>query len=112
MEYQIDATKKIFGRLASEVAILLRGKNQPSYQSYLLPKVKVTVKEITQVVFTGKKLAQKKFFHYSGYPGGLKERRLEIEFQKNPAKIFKKAVYGMLPKNKLRDKIIKNLIVK
>lgn len=109
---KIDATNRIFGRLATEVVLFLRGKNKPSFEQYLTPKETVIVENIGRIAFSGKKLKQKEYHHYSGYPGGLKTRYLEKEFAKNPAKIFKAAVYDMLPKNKTRDKIIKNLIVK
>lgn len=109
---KIDATNKIFGRLASEIAILLRGKNKPSFEPRITPKEKVVVENISRIVFSGKKLEQKKYHRYSGYPGGLKTRHLEIEFAKTPTKVFRKTVYDMLPKNKTRDKIIKNLIIK
>lgn len=112
MEYQIDAANKVIGRLATEIAVLLRGKNKPSFQPHLLPKVKVIVHGLQQVSFTGKKEKQKKYYHYSGYPGGMKMRVLENEFKKNPGRVLRMAVYRMLPKNRLRDKIIKNLIIK
>lgn len=109
---KVDATNRIFGRLASEIAILLRGKNKTDFESRITPKEKIFIENIGQVLFSGKKLLQKKYFRYSGYHGGLKTLSLKNEFGKNPAKVFKKAVYDMLPKNKTRDKIIKNLIIK
>ena len=112
MDYRIDAANKIFGRLATEIAVLLRGKNKPDFEPNLLPKNKVIVENIGKISFSGKKLDQKKYFHYSGYHGGLRTSYLSKEVVKNPGKIFKKTVYDMLPKNKTRDKIIKNLIVK
>lgn len=112
MEYQIDAANRAIGRLATEIAVLLRGKNKPSFQPYLLPQVKVIVHGLDKAAFTGKKEKQKKYYHYSGYPGGMKTRVLGNEFQKNPGRILRLAVYRMLPKNRLRDKIIKNLIIK
>lgn len=111
-EHKIDASGKIFGRLASQVAFLLRGKYKADFEPHLLPQEKVIVTEVKNLRFTGKKMEQKKYFHYSGYPGGLKTRYLDKEFAKNPGRVFKMAVYRMLPKNKTRDKIIKNLIVK
>lgn len=110
-EYQIDASQKIFGRLASAVATLLRGKNLPDFEPHLLPKNRVIITGLEQIRFSGKKFGQKKYFHYSGYPGGMRTRFLEEEWKKNPAKVFRQTVYRMLPKNKLRDKIIKNLII-
>lgn len=111
MEYQINAANKILGRLATEIAMLLRGKNKPDFQPHLLPKTKVTVQGAAQIAFTGKKAQQKKYYHYSGYPGGMRTRVLGEEFKKNPQRILWLAVYRMLPKNRLRDKIIKNLII-
>lgn len=111
-EYQVDATKKVFGRLASEVAVLLRGKNKADFQPHLLPKNKVIVSGLDKLVFTGKKMEQKKYYHYSGYPGGMKTRFLDKEWDKDPKKVFRMAVYRMLPKNRTRDKIIRNLIIK
>ncbi len=110
--HKIDATNKVFGRLATEVALLLRGKNKAEFEPNLPPKIKIIVENINNISFSGKKLEQKKYFHYSGYPGGMRTRHLGKELEKNPGKIFKKTVYGMLPKNKTRDEIIKNLIVK
>lgn len=112
MLYEINATNKIFGRLATEIAIVLRGKNRPDYQPYLLPPVKVVIQGVENITFTGKKRRQKKYYHYSGYPGGMKVRILENEFKKNPRRVLRLAVYRMLPKNRLRDKMIKNLIIK
>jgi len=108
---KLDATNKIFGRLATEVAVLLRGKNKADFESNIAPEEKIVIENIKQLSFSGKKEAQKKYFHYSGFPGGMKTRKLGEEFSKNPAKVFKSAVYRMLPKNKMRSKIIKNLIV-
>ncbi len=69
----------------------------------------VIVKNVAQLKFTGKKMEQKKYYRHSGYPGGLKEISLGKLFEKNSAQVFKKAVWGMLPKNKLRAKMIKRL---
>lgn len=110
MNHEIDATHKVFGRLATEIATLLRGKDRPNYEPHLLPQNRVVVSGLDKLVFTGKKMKQKKYYHYSGYPGGMKTRVLENEFRKNPNRVLRMAVYRMLPKNRLRDKIIKNLI--
>ncbi|MDP3731028.1 MAG: 50S ribosomal protein L13 [bacterium] len=112
MEHQIDATNQIFGRLASKVAVILRGKTRASFDPSVTPKEKVLVFNIKQLQFSGKKMSQKEYNHYSGYPGGIRTRYLEEEWVKNPSKIFKMTVYNMLPQNRLRDKIIKNLTVK
>jgi len=108
--YEIDAAQQSLGRVASQIAALLRGKHFASYQPHLNPGVKVTVKNIEQIKFTGLKLSQKKYYHYSGYPGGLKGRKLSELWKKNPKQVFRHSVYRMLPVNRLRDKLIKNLI--
>ncbi len=108
---KIDATNQIFGRLASQVALILRGKTKADFDPAKMPKEKVAVFNIDQLSFSGKKMSQKKYHRYSGYPGGLRTRSLETEWMKNPGKIFKKTVYDMLPKNKSRDRMIINLTV-
>lgn len=105
----IDATDKSLGRLASEIVNLLRGKDKPDF----LPSADrgdfVIVKNVEKLRLTGKKLKEKRYFRHSGYPGGLKEIKLETLFKENPQEVLRKAVWGMLPKNKLRKKIIKRL---
>jgi large subunit ribosomal protein L13 len=97
------------GRLASEIAILLRGKCKPDFVPYKDMGDIVIVKNVEKIRVTGKKMEQKKYFHHSGYLGGLKERSFKSLFKKDPAEILRKAVFGMLPNNKLRAKIIKRL---
>ena len=111
MEHKIDATNQVFGRLASQIAILLRSKNNPNYQHNIMPNEKVTVVNVKKIKFTGKKLDQKIYYRYSGYPGGIKDNSLRTLFTKNPNKVLRSTIYHMLPKNKLRSKIIKNLII-
>lgn len=108
----IDATNKILGRLASEIALLLRGKNQANFVPYRIMGEVVKVVNVDKMKFTGKKLKQKEYYHYSGYPGGLKSTTLEKMFKSNPGQVLKKAVWGMLPKNKLRKEMMKRLIIK
>ncbi|OGN05581.1 MAG: 50S ribosomal protein L13 [Candidatus Yanofskybacteria bacterium RIFCSPHIGHO2_01_FULL_44_17] len=112
MLHEIDATDKALGRLASNIAVILRGKTNPSYNPSVMPQEKVIVSNIGKLRFTGKKAEQKIYYHYSGYPSGMKARKLGIEFEKNPKKILLLAVYRMLAPNKLRSKIIKNLEIK
>ena len=109
---RIDATNKVFGRLASEVAFLLRGKNKASFEPNITPQEKIVIENVEKIVFTGKKLEQKKYFHYSGYHGGIRAKKLSELWETKPTNVIKKCVYRMLPKNKTRDKIIKNLTVK
>ena len=105
----IDATGKVLGRLATEIVILLRGKHKPDFVPYKNMGDIVIIKNVKKIKITGKKMEQKKYYRYSGYPGGLKEIPLKRLFKEKPEEVLKKAVYGMLPKNKLRDQQIKKL---
>lgn len=107
--YTIDATGRSLGRLAVEIATLLRGKHKRDFCPYRDEGDFVIVKNIAKIKITGKKLKKKIYYHHSGYPGGLKAIPMERIFEKNPGQLLKKAVFEMLPKNKLRRKIIKRL---
>ena len=107
--HTIDATDKVLGRLASEIAILLRGKQKPDFVPYKNMGDIVVIKNIEKIKITGKKMEKKKYYRYSGYPGGLKEIPLKRLFKTKPEEVLKMAVFGMLPKNKLRSKQIKRL---
>lgn len=107
MEYTIDAKNQPVGRLASRVALMLRGKDKASFRPNVLPDAKIRITNIGDIVFTGKKSKDKIYRHYSGYHGGLKEKKAS---ELHPKEILRKAVWGMLPKNKLRSKLIKNMI--
>ena len=110
MEHKIDAKGKKLGRLASEVAVLLMGKDRTDYARNEVADVKVVVSNITELDLPAKKLKDKVYLRYSGYPGGQKKRTLEeVIEKKGHADAFSKAVYGMLPGNKLRPLIMKNL---
>jgi len=111
MEHKIDAEKKILGRLASEVAQFLLGKNSPDFDPAKFSDNKVVVYNIDKIVVTGKKSVQKSYYRHSGYIGNLKEEKLKDLMARDSRLVFKKAVLGMLPKNKLRMKMIKNLIL-
>lgn len=107
--HTIDAEGKVLGRLASQIAVLLRGKQNPDFEPQRDAGGTVLVKNVGKMVLTGKKLEQKKYFRHTGYLGGLKETPLKEVFKKNPGQVLKKAVWGMLPKNKLRARQIKRL---
>lgn len=107
--HTIDATNKVLGRLATEIAILLRGKHKPSFVPYKDAGDFVVVKNPEKIKLTGKKMENKKYFKHSGYLGSAKEIPLKKIFEKNPGEIVKRAVFGMLPKNKLRKEQIKRL---
>ena len=112
IQHQIDASDKSLGRLASEIAVLLRGKTHPTFQPNQLPTDKVVVTHVRQLKFTGNKMEQKKYYRYSGFPGGLHAQTLEELFAKNPGRVLWLAVYRMLARNRMRDKIIKHLVIK
>jgi large subunit ribosomal protein L13 len=97
------------GRLASEVAVALRGKDKPNFRPYLFVGDKVVVKNAGKIIITGKKLENKVYQRHTGYLGHLKTNSLKEIFAKNPGEVLKRAVYGMLPKNKLRNTWMKNL---
>lgn len=105
----IDATNKTIGRLASKIALLLRGKDKPNFLPYKDLGGFVVVKNIKKVIFKGKKLEKEKYFRHSGYLGGDKFIPVKKVFEKNPQEVLRKAVLGMLPKNKLRARQIKRL---
>lgn len=107
--HTIDATGKILGRLAVEVAVLLRGKQKPGFLPYRDMGDFVAIKNIGKIIVSGKKMENKIYYRHSGYLGGLKETPFKKLFEKNPAEVLKRAVLGMLPKNRLRAKQIKRL---
>lgn len=109
--YVVDAKGKTLGRLASEVAKILRGKHKPTFTPHVDTGDFVIVINAEQVEVTGKK-AEKKFYRWhSGYPGGLKERTFNEMIEKKPTEVVYRAVKGMLPKNRLGRKMIKKLKV-
>lgn len=109
--HTINAENKILGRVASEAAVILRGKNSVSFKPYLSPTNKVKILNINRVKLSGNKLKGKTYQRYSGYPGGLKIIKFEDMFKRDPGGTFKKVVRGMLPNNKLRKKMLENLSV-
>jgi large subunit ribosomal protein L13 len=107
----IDASGKTLGRLATEVAKLLRGKHKPTYTPFADTGDNVIVINAAEMVLTGKKLDQKMYRHHSGYAGGLKEIDYKTLMSKNPEKALELAVKGMLPKNSLGRQMFKKLHV-
>ena len=99
--YVVDATGYTLGRLASEVAKVLRGKNKPEYTPHVDTGDYVIVINADKIKVTGKKLDQKMYYHHSDYVGGLKEATLREMMQKKPEKVIELAVKGMLPKGPL-----------
>ncbi len=107
--HTIDAKGQVLGRLASEIAVLLRGKHKPDFVPYKDIGDFVIVKNVEGLRFTGKKLEKETYYRHSKYLGGEKEIPLKQFFKENPEKMFKKAVLGMIPNNKLKIKQIKRL---
>ena len=107
----VDVAKRPMGRVATEIALLLMGKDEESYMPHEDKGGFVTAKNINQMVLTGRKAEDKKYYYHSGYPGGLKEVSYKKLLEKGPGTSLKKAVYGMLPKNKLRKERIKRLTI-
>ena len=112
MRYTIDAENKKIGRVATEAAVFLMGKNLPDFKRNAIPNVTVEIKNVAKASIDEKKLQQKTYSKYSGHPGGLRQPTAkQIVEKKGRKELFKEAVFGMLPKNKLRAKMIKNLII-
>jgi large subunit ribosomal protein L13 len=99
--YVIDAEGQTLGRLATEIARILRGKNKPQYTPHVDVGDFVVVVNAEKVVVTGKKAEQKVYRRHSGYPGGMKETSYERMLERRPTEILRKAVYGMMPKTRL-----------
>ncbi|MGD9347814.1 MAG: 50S ribosomal protein L13 [Candidatus Aminicenantes bacterium] len=105
----IDADGKILGRLATEISILLQGKRNPEFVKFMDSGDFVVVINAEKVKVTGKKLEQKKYYSHSGYPGGIKDKNLKELLEKNPEDVLRRAVRGMIPKNKLGRAMYKKL---
>ena len=110
-EYIFDATDMSLGRLSTEIAMILRGKNEPTFVPHKAPNVRVVVNNASKITLNPSQL-DTKYKRYSGYPGGLKhESRAHLIKRKGYREVFEKAVYGMLPNNKLRTIMMKNIII-
>ena len=113
MKYTIDAKGRVPGRVATEVAVLLMGKNRTDFVKNAIPSVEVEVTNAAALKLDQKKLKDKAYYRHSLYPGGLKKETMEAVVEKKGAKeVLRRAVYGMLPKNKLRPRMMKNLKIK
>ena len=107
--YVIDAEGQTLGRLATQIAVLLRGKHKPIYSPSVDCGDFVVVINAEKIHVTGRRLDQKKYYRHSGYPGGLSEISLRDQLQKHPTRVIEAAVRGMLPKNKLGRKMFKKM---
>jgi len=109
---EIDAKGKSLGRVASEAAKMLMGKDTPQYEAHLVQGDGVHIVNAAQINLTEKKMKQKQYSRYTGYPGGLRFESLErVLSKKGYEEAFRKAIYGMLPNNKLRARMMKKLKV-
>ena len=112
MKYVIDAKDKSLGRVASEAAVVLAGKNIPSYAPNKIPDYQVVITNVSKMKITGNKMKGKKYIRHSGYPGGQKVASMEEVIKKKGIEyVLRQAVSGMLPKNKLRKKMLDNIII-
>jgi large subunit ribosomal protein L13 len=109
--YVVDAEGQTLGRLASRIATILKGKHKPIYTPHLDCGDFVIVLNADKVRVTGRKLDQKFYYRYSGYPGGLSQISLRDQLARHPERVLQAAIRGMLPKNKLGRKMIKKLKV-
>lgn len=107
----IDMKRKILGRTTTEIAKILQGKHKTDYTPHIDMGDYVVVINAKQLMLTGRKAKTKTYVRYSGYPGGLKKTTFQEEFSKDPAKIIRHAVSGMLPKNKLRSRRLTRLYI-
>lgn len=107
----IDADGKVLGRLATEIAKILTGKNKATFTPNINVGDCVVVINAEKIAVTGNKLSSKKYYRHTGYPGGIRETTLGKLLEKHPTAALEKAISGMLPKNKLRKKRMANLHV-
>jgi len=112
MIYTIDAKNKSLGRLAGEIAVILQGKKSPKYNPRLEGEDGVIVKNIVKIAISSKKAKQKIYYSHNTQLGHLKEKSMEMILHKfGPAEVLRRSVMGMLPKNRLRIKRIKKLVI-
>ncbi len=109
--YVVDASGKILGRLASEIALRLRGKHKAVYTPHVDTGDFIVVVNAEKIILTGKKLTDKIYYSYSGYPGGLRETAAGKMLAEKPENVIRMAVAGMMPKNNLGRKMLKKLKV-
>lgn len=107
----VDATDKVLGRLATEIARRLRGKHKPEYTQHVDTGDYVIVTNVEKIRVTGRKTTQKMYYHHTGYPGGIRSTSFQKMQEKNPARIIELAVKGMLPKNPLGREMYRKLKV-
>ncbi len=105
----VDAQDRILGRMATEIAVKLRGKDKPEFAPHMDMGDFVIVVNAEKIKVTGDKLKQKKYYRYTGFPGGIRDITLEKLIQKKPEEVIRRSVRGMLPKNKIGRELLKKL---
>jgi len=108
----LDATGRPVGRLATEVASIVRGKTSASFAPNLIPAVSVIIEHIEKMKVTEKKLSENFYYRTSGYPGGLKKKSWKKLYEKSPQALFLKVIQNMLPRNSLRTALLKKISFK
>ncbi|MBD3156809.1 50S ribosomal protein L13 [Candidatus Peregrinibacteria bacterium] len=109
--YIVDASGKRLGRLATEIAVKLRGKDKPQFAPHIDCGDYVIVINAKDIAVTGNKMEDKQYYRHSGYPGGLRKKPLKQLLEENPEEVIIKAVRGMIPRNKLRKEVMMKLKV-
>ena len=104
--YLVDADGQTLGRLASQIAMIIRGKNKPTYTPYADTGDFVVVINADKIHVTGNKMNDKIYYNHTGYPGGLKQRTLKQMLQAKPEEVLRRAIWGMLPHNRLGRKLM------
>jgi len=109
--YVIDATDQVLGRVATKAATILMGKHRPQYAPFIVTGDHIVIVNADKIKLTGEKLDKKVYRHHTLYPGGLREITARKVFESKPERLIREAVLGMLPKNKLRKRMVKRLKV-
>lgn len=109
---EIDATNQSLGRMATKIALSLRGKDTAQWTPNIIPDVQVVVHNLDKIVFKGTKAQSKVYFRHSGFPGGMKERTLGEAWTRDKKQVLRDVVRGMLPENRQRDVLLNHLVVK
>ena len=109
--YLVDASDKILGRLSTKIASMLKGKHKPEYEPHMDVGDYIVVINAEKIRVTGNKATDKKYYHHTGYPGGIKETTFNKLLEKKPERILELAVKGMLPKGPLGRKMLRKLKV-
>jgi large subunit ribosomal protein L13 len=107
--HHLDARNQVLGRLATQAADLLRGKNKPEFVPYLDMGDTVIITYASEIRLTGRKMDNKIYYHHTGYPGGIRQETAAEVMAKDPTELIRKAISGMLPKNRLRQHWLRRL---